>query len=79
MAARGCALIALYMMKHLRFSAREAMGWLRVMRPGSVIGEQQHYLCEVERGLLSRRLLSRRPRRPGRLSHLTREPLHGGT
>ncbi len=25
------------------------MGWLRIMRPGSVIGEQQHYLCAVER------------------------------
>jgi hypothetical protein len=36
---RTGTLIALYMMKHLRFSAREAMGWLRVMRPGSVIGE----------------------------------------
>jgi hypothetical protein len=28
----------------LRFTAREAMRWLRIMRPGSVIGEQQHYL-----------------------------------
>ncbi len=24
------------------------MGWLR-MRPGSVIGEQQRYLCDMER------------------------------
>ena len=30
------------------FTAREAMGWLRIMRPGSVIGEQQRYLCAVE-------------------------------
>ncbi len=27
------------------FSAREAIGWLRVVRPGSVVGAQQHYLC----------------------------------
>jgi cell division cycle 14 len=45
---RTGTLIALYMMRSMGFSAREAMGWLRVMRPGSVIGEQQHYLCAVE-------------------------------
>ena len=27
------------------------MGWLRIMRPGSVIGEQQHYLCAVDAAL----------------------------
>ena len=42
---RTGTLIALYMMKHFDFSGREAMGWLRIMRPGSVIGEQQHFLC----------------------------------
>ena len=41
-------LIALYMMKHHGFSARAAMGWLRIVRPGSVIGEQQHFLCARE-------------------------------
>ena len=45
---RTGTLIALYMMKHHGFTAREAMGWLRIVRPGSVIGEQQHYLCRVE-------------------------------
>ena len=46
---RTGTLIALYMMRTHGFAAREAMGWLRVMRPGSVIGEQQHYLCAMER------------------------------
>ena len=46
---RTGTLIALWLMRSRGFSAREAMGWLRVMRPGSVIGEQQHYLCAVER------------------------------
>ena len=41
---RTGTLIALEMMRSHGFGAREAMGWLRVMRPGSVIGEQQHYL-----------------------------------
>mmetsp|Transcript_12933 Transcript_12933/g.35861 ORF Transcript_12933/g.35861 Transcript_12933/m.35861 type:complete len:141 (-) Transcript_12933:871-1293(-) len=36
------------MMRTYGFSAREAIAWLRVMRPGSVIGEQQQYLCRVE-------------------------------
>jgi cell division cycle 14 len=31
---RTCTLIALYMMKHYSFTAREAIGWLRIVRPG---------------------------------------------
>ena len=31
---RTGTLIALYMMKHHGFTAREAMGWLRIVRPG---------------------------------------------
>jgi cell division cycle 14 len=45
---RTGTLIALYLMRSCGFGARDAMGWLRIMRPGSVIGEQQHYLCAVE-------------------------------
>ena len=52
---RTGTLIGLYLMRSHGFTAREAMGWLRIMRPGSVIGEQQHYLCRVEAsGSLSR-------------------------
>jgi cell division cycle 14 len=45
---RTGTLIALYMMKHHGFTARQAMGWLRIVRPGSVIGRQQQFLCESE-------------------------------
>ncbi|VVD04846.1 unnamed protein product [Leptidea sinapis] len=41
---RTGTLIACYMMKHHGFSAREAIAWLRVCRPGSVIGHQQWFL-----------------------------------
>ena len=41
---RTGVLICCYMMKHHGFSAEEAMGWIRVARPGSVLGPQQHYL-----------------------------------
>ena len=45
---RTGTLIALYLMKHHSFTALEAMGWLRLVRPGSVIGPQQHFLVERE-------------------------------
>ena len=45
---RTGTLIALYMMDQHGFTARSAMGWLRIMRPGSVVGEQQDFLCRVE-------------------------------
>ena len=51
---RTGTLIALHLMRSHAFSAREAVGWLRVMRPGSVIGEQQAYLCAMERAGLCR-------------------------
>ena len=52
---RTGTLAAVYLMKRHRFTAREAMGWLRVMRPGSVLGDQQHYLVAVERRLHQQR------------------------
>ena len=45
---RTGTLAALHLMRSHGFKAREAMGWLRIMRPGSIIGEQQHYLCAIE-------------------------------
>jgi cell division cycle 14 len=45
---RTGTLIALYLMKHHGFTAREVMGWIRICRPGSIIGPQQHYLEQQE-------------------------------
>ena len=36
------------------------MGWLRLMRPGSVIGEQQGFLCTVQRIHEERKRAARR-------------------
>jgi hypothetical protein len=47
---RTGTLIGLELMRTHGFTAREAMGWLRMMRPGSVIGEQQQYLVASEQG-----------------------------
>ena len=41
---RTGTLIALHLMRRHGFTAREAVGWLRIMRPGSVLAEQQDYL-----------------------------------
>ena len=60
---RTGTLIALYLMRRYRFTAREAMGWLRIMRPGSVIGDQQEYLCAVEEDV--RAAFLRRASTPG--------------
>ena len=46
---RTGTLIAVQLMRSHGFTARAAMGWLRLMRPGSVIGEQQGFLCTVQR------------------------------
>eukprot|EP00656_Telonema_subtile_P046176 TRINITY_DN52522_c0_g1_i2.p1 TRINITY_DN52522_c0_g1~~TRINITY_DN52522_c0_g1_i2.p1 ORF type:complete len:263 (-),score=43.68 TRINITY_DN52522_c0_g1_i2:107-895(-) len=45
---RTGTLTACYMMKHYQFSASEAIAWLRICRPGSVIGGQQNFLYEVQ-------------------------------
>jgi cell division cycle 14 len=45
---RTGTLIALYCMKHFGFPARAFIGWIRICRPGSILGPQQHYLCEMQ-------------------------------
>eukprot|EP00887_Chlorella_sp_A99_P005476 scaffold1.g5476.t1 len=49
---RTGVLICCYMIKHFGFSAEEATGYIRVCRPGSVIGPQQHYLLHYAPRLL---------------------------
>ncbi|XP_029106062.1 cell division cycle 14Aa isoform X2 [Scleropages formosus] len=48
---RTGTLIGCYLMKHYRFTAAEAIAWIRVCRPGSVIGPQQHFLEEKQASL----------------------------
>jgi len=45
---RTGTLIACHMIKNYGFSAREAIGYLRLMRPGSVIAKQQHFLETIQ-------------------------------
>ncbi|XP_046458032.1 uncharacterized protein LOC124204850 isoform X2 [Daphnia pulex] len=41
---RTGTLIACYMMKHYRMTAHESIAWLRICRPGCVIGHQQTWV-----------------------------------
>ena len=59
---RTGTLIALYMMKHYGFTAREAMAWLRIVRAGSVIGVQQQFLCAHQSAMRRAGEAFRRPR-----------------
>ncbi|CAI2345966.1 unnamed protein product [Caenorhabditis sp. 36 PRJEB53466] len=46
---RTGTLIACWMMKEFGLTAAECMGWMRVCRPGSVIGPQQMFLVEKQK------------------------------
>ncbi|UJR28276.1 hypothetical protein I4U23_009526 [Adineta vaga] len=50
---RTGTLIGAYLMKHYKFTAAEIIAWLRICRPGSVIGPQQNYLEEKQAWLWS--------------------------
>ncbi|XP_063726980.1 dual specificity protein phosphatase CDC14A-like isoform X2 [Symsagittifera roscoffensis] len=41
---RTGTLIGCFIMKHYKFTAAEVIAWIRICRPGSVIGPQQHYV-----------------------------------
>mgnify|MGYP006090189109 CR=1 FL=1 len=34
--------------QHYKFTAAEIIGWMRICRPGCVIGPQQHFMKEME-------------------------------
>jgi cell division cycle 14 len=57
---RTGVLICCYMIKNYGFTAEEAMAYIRVCRPGSVIGPQQHYLMQYAPRLLHEGRAARR-------------------
>ncbi|XP_055840274.1 dual specificity protein phosphatase CDC14A [Episyrphus balteatus] len=50
---RTGSLIGAYIMKHYSFTALEAIAWLRLCRPGSVIGHQQQWMEDKQAWLLT--------------------------
>jgi len=45
---RTGSLIAAYALKHYKFPADAFIGYIRICRPGSVLGPQQQYLCDIQ-------------------------------
>jgi len=45
---RTGSLIGCYIIKHYNFTAAEAIAFLRIQRPGSVVGPQQHFLVKMQ-------------------------------
>ncbi len=41
---RTGTVIGCYIMKHYKFTAEEIIGWMRIVRPGSIIGPQQQFM-----------------------------------
>jgi protein-tyrosine phosphatase len=50
---RTGTLIACYIIKHFKFTAAESIAWLRICRPGSIIGPQQNFLEDKQAWLWS--------------------------
>ncbi|CAK8988794.1 unnamed protein product [Durusdinium trenchii] len=48
---RTGSLIGLYAMKHYQFPARAWIGWNRICRPGSILGPQQQFLCDMQQDM----------------------------
>ena len=42
---RTGTLIGSYCIKNFKFASPDFIGWIRICRPGSVLGPQQQYLC----------------------------------
>ncbi|XP_050356072.1 dual specificity protein phosphatase CDC14AB-like isoform X2 [Nymphalis io] len=57
---RTGSLIGCYLIKHYRMTAHEAIAWMRICRPGSVIGHQQRWLEELEAWLIKQGNLYRK-------------------
>ena len=63
--------IGAYMMKHFKFTAAEAIGWMRICRPGMVIGPQQQFLKDIEQRMWrAGDIMALEPTRDARLLHV---------
>uniref|UniRef100_A0A8C5LCT6 CDC14 cell division cycle 14A n=1 Tax=Jaculus jaculus TaxID=51337 RepID=A0A8C5LCT6_JACJA len=72
---RTGTLIACYVMKHYRFTHAEIIAWIRICRPGSIIGPQQHFLEEKQASLwvqgdIFRSKLKNRPSSEGSINSI---------
>ena len=65
-------------MKHYRFTAAEAIAWIRICRPGSIIGQQQNWLEEQQAWCWEEGHRERREKSPSPLqSRRRKDPVNG--
>jgi cell division cycle 14 len=64
---RTGTLIGLYAMKHYGIPARSFIGWIRICRPGSILGPQQQFLLDMQAEMFQ----------AGAAMRLSREPSGG--
>ncbi len=50
---RTGSLSALYCMKHFGFPPAAYTGWIRIARPGSILGPQQNYLIQMDKRMMA--------------------------
>eukprot|EP01114_Cavostelium_apophysatum_P017258 TRINITY_DN5086_c0_g1_i1.p1 TRINITY_DN5086_c0_g1~~TRINITY_DN5086_c0_g1_i1.p1 ORF type:complete len:531 (-),score=80.00 TRINITY_DN5086_c0_g1_i1:14-1606(-) len=74
---RTGTLIAAYIVKHYRFTAAEAIAWVRICRPGSVIGPQQHFLQELQARLWKQGEIMRKKRTLSQKLNTSNEDVSG--
>lgn len=48
---RTGSLIGCYAIKHYHFNAADFIGWIRLCRPGSILGPQQYFMIDNEKRL----------------------------
>jgi len=58
---RTGTLIGMYAMKHFQFPARAFIGWNRICRPGSILGPQQQFVCDMQPEMWQAGAVLRRP------------------
>lgn len=66
---RTGTLIGMYAMKHFQFPARAYIGWNRICRPGSILGPQQQFLCDMQHEMFQAGMQLRWPVESERLAH----------
>ncbi|KAJ3452125.1 cell division cycle 14 isoform a [Anaeramoeba flamelloides] len=71
---RTGVMIGSYLIKFYNFTAKQAIAWLRLCRPGSVIGIQQQYLETFQRKLLHKKSKFRNMDQKRNLSSLKLSP-----
>lgn len=49
---RTGTMIGMYLMKHYQIPAPALIGWMRLARPGMVLGPQQYFLCKMQDQML---------------------------